>query len=40
MAKKNADLPKLKEQIKNDNPDLPAFDEFQDLLNAIKSVLD
>ncbi|MBR2294925.1 MAG: bifunctional phosphoserine phosphatase/homoserine phosphotransferase ThrH [Clostridiales bacterium] len=27
------------EQIKKDNPDLPAFEEFDDFLNAIKSVL-
>ena len=28
------------EQIKKDNPDLPAFDEFDDFLAAIKEVLD
>ena len=28
------------EQIKNDNPDLPAFDEFDDFLAAIKEVLE
>lgn len=27
------------EQIKADNPDIPAFEEFDDFLNAIKSVL-
>lgn len=28
------------EQIKKDNPDLPAFEEFPDFLNAIKGALD
>ncbi|MBO7565123.1 MAG: bifunctional phosphoserine phosphatase/homoserine phosphotransferase ThrH [Clostridiales bacterium] len=27
------------EQIKNDNPDLPAFEEFDDFLNAIRGAL-
>ena len=39
-ASKAGFLFKSTEQIKKDNPDLPAFDEFDDLLNAIKSVLD
>jgi len=39
-ASKAGFLFKSTEQIKKDNPDLPAFDEFNDLLNAIKSVLD
>ncbi len=39
-ASKAGFLFKSTEQIKKDNPDLPAFDEFGDLLNAIKAVLD
>ena len=39
-ASKAGFLFKSTEQIKKDNPDLPAFDEFDDLLNAIKAVLD
>ena len=39
-ASKAGFLFKSTEQIKKDNPDLPAFDEFNDLLNAIKAVLD
>ncbi len=39
-ASKAGFLFKSTNKIKADNPDLPAFDEFQDLLNAIKSVLD
>ncbi len=39
-ASKAGFLFKSTEQIKKDNPELPAFDEFDDLLNAIKSVLD
>lgn len=39
-ASKAGFLFKSTEQIKQDNPELPAFDEFDDLLNAIKSVLD
>jgi phosphoserine/homoserine phosphotransferase len=27
------------DKIKADNPELPAFEEFEDLLNAIKSAL-
>ena len=30
---------KSTEQIKLDNPDIPAFDEFDDLLDAIKKSL-
>ncbi len=38
-ASKAGFLFKSTEQIKNDNPDLPAFEEFDDLLNAIRSAL-
>ena len=38
-ASKAGFLFKSTEQIKLDNPDIPAFDEFDDLLNAIKKVL-
>ena len=30
---------KSTEQIKKDNPDLPAFETYDELLNAIKEVL-
>lgn len=39
-ASKAGFLFKSTDQIKNDNPDLPAFDEFDDLLAAIKEQLD
>lgn len=39
-ASKAGFLFKSTEQIKLDNPDIPAFDEFDDLLNAIKKELD
>ncbi len=39
-ASKAGFLFKSTEQIKNDNPDLPAFDEFDELLAAIKEQLD
>ena len=39
-ASKAGFLFKSTEQIKEDNPDLPAFEEFSDLLAAIKNVLD
>ena len=38
-ASKAGFLFKSTEQIKNDNPDLQAFEEFDDLLNAIKAAL-
>ena len=38
-ASKAGFLFKSTEQIKNDNPDLPAFEEFDDLLNAICEAL-
>ena len=38
-ASKAGFLFKSTEQIKNDNPDLPAYEEFDDLLNAIVSAL-
>ena len=38
-ASKAGFLFKSTEQIKKDNPDLPAFEEFDDLLNAICKVL-
>ena len=38
-ASKAGFLFKSTEQIKNDNPDLQAFEEFDDLLNAIRSAL-
>ncbi len=39
-ASKAGFLFKSTEQIKADNPDIPAFDEFDDLLSAIKKVID
>ncbi len=39
-ASKAGFLFKSTDQIKADNPDLPAFEEFSDLLAAIKNVLD
>ena len=38
-ASKAGFLFKSTEQIKNDNPDLQAFEEFDDLLTAIRSAL-
>ena len=38
-ASKAGFLFKSTDQIKNDNPDLPAYEEFDDLLNAIVSAL-
>lgn len=38
-ASKAGFLFKSTEQIKNDNPDLPAYEEFDDLLNAIVAAL-
>ncbi len=38
-ASKAGFLFKSTEQIKTDNPDIPAFDEFDDLLSAIKNVI-
>ena len=38
-ASKAGFLFKSTEQIKADNPNLQAFEEFDDLLNAIKAVL-
>lgn len=39
-ASKAGFLFKSTEQIKADNPDIPAYDEFEDLLCAIKKVID
>ncbi len=39
-ASKAGFLFKSTEQIKADNPNIPAFDEFDDLLSAIKKVID
>ena len=39
-ASKAGFLFKSTDKIKNDNPDLPAYDEFDDLLAAIEAVLD
>ena len=38
-ASKAGFLFKSTEQIKKDNPDLQAFEEYSDLLDAIKKVL-
>ena len=38
-ASKAGFLFKSTEQIKKDNPDLPAFETYDELLNAIKEVL-
>ncbi len=40
LASKAGFLFKSTEQIKKDHPELPAFEEFDDLLNAIKKELD
>lgn len=39
-ASKAGFLFKSTDKIKNDNPDLPAFETYDELMNAIKSVLD
>ena len=38
-ASKAGFLFKSTDQIKKDNPDLPAFEEYDELLDAIKEVL-
>ena len=39
QASKAGFLFKSTEQIKKDHPELPAYEEFGDLLNAIKAAL-
>ena len=39
QASKAGFLFKSTEQIKKDHPELPAYEEFDDLLNAIKAAL-
>ena len=40
MTHETRHLPRHTETIKADHPEVPAFEEFSDLLNAIKKALD